>query len=505
MNRSRQPFHPMFLAAYPVIALLSHNIGQLRPQLGLRAIGVSVGGAVVLLVVLRLILGSWTTAGLLASLAIILFYSYGPAYELLGQVQVGGTSLGRHRYLVPLWTGLLILGTLLALRGKGEPTLALNVMALIAVAIPLLRLLGTELGIRSGSAYAAELDLELTAADPMPDIYYIVLDGYGRQDVLQREFGLNNSSFIAELEDMGFQVADCSMSNYAQTELTFSTVLNLNYIDALGDGFTVEADDRSQMWPLIRDSLVRNLLEELGYQIVAFETGFRWSELEDADIYLAPPRSGEVGLNAFEATLLRSTAAWAVLDQARSLPDFLVRDFDRSAEQQYGRVLYALDQLERSAEIPGPKFVFAHIVSPHPPFVFDARGDFRDVLEHGDSLSEAEYVNGYRDQVIYLNARVAKAVGQIVEASTVTPTIILQSDHGPGNGSSTDRMSILNAIRLPAGGKPISESISPVNTFRLILNRLFEADMPLLPDESFFSTYDAPYDFSIVPPACDSE
>ena len=503
MKRSSLPFHPLLLAAYPILALLSHNIGQLRPLLALRAIATSVAVALLLLLVLKIIVGSWTTAGLLTSLVIVLFYSYGPVYELMGDVQLGGTSLGRHRYIVPLWTGILILGSVLALRSKRDPTRALNAVALIAVAIPLLQLLGSELGIRSGSANAAELRLELTAADPMPDIYYIVLDGYGRHDVLQREFGLDNTDFVAILEDTGFQVANCSMSNYGQSELTFSTVLNLNYIDELGDGFTEDADDRSPMWPLIRDSLVRNLLEDLGYQIVAFETGFRWSEFEDADLYLAPPRSRELGLNAFEATLFRSTAAWAVLDQARALPDFLVRDFDQSAEQHYDRVLYVLDQLERSAEIPGPKFVFAHIVSPHPPFVFDSSGEFRDVAS-GSSPSGAEYVDGYRDQVTYLNGRVAKAVEQIVETSELPPIIVLQGDHGPGHGSSTDRMSILNAIRLPAGGEPISNSLSPVNTFRLVLNRVFGADTPLLPDESFFSTYDAPYDFSIVPPACDS-
>ena len=504
MKRNDLPIHPLLLAAYPILALLSHNIGQLRPLLGLRAVAVSLTMAFVLLVVLKLILRSWATAGLLTSLAIVLFYSYGPAYELLGEVQLGETSLGRHRYLVPFWIGILILGIVLAFRGKQVPTRALNVVALIAVAIPLLRFVSTELGIRSLSADASEVGLELTAPEPMPDIYYIVMDAYGRQDVLQREFGVDNTDFLAQLEQMGFQVADCSMSNYAQTELTFTTVLNLNYLDELGDDFTEGNDDRSEMWPLIRDSQVRSILEDLGYQTVAFETGFRWSEFEDADIYLAPPPSGRIGLNAFEATLLRSTAAWAVLDQARTLPDFLARDFDQSAEQQYDRVKYVLDQLQRSAELPGPKFVFAHIVSPHPPFVFDPHGDFRDAGTDGSTPSEAEYVDGYRDQVIYLNDQMKKVLGKIVETSEVPPIIVLQGDHGPGHGSSTDRMSILNAMRLPEGGDPISDSLSPVNTFRLVLNRVFGAGMLLLPDESFFSTYDAPYNFSVVLPACDS-
>ena len=505
MKRSAFPIHPLALAAYPVLALLSNNAGQARPILGLRAIAVSVVATLGLLIVLRIVLGGWTAAGLLASLMVVLFYSYGPVYELLGEVQVGETILGRHRYLAPLWIGLLLLGGFLVLRGKTDPTPALNIVALIAIAIPLIQLAGFEIRSSGRSTQLQELGLELEATDPLPDIYYIVLDAYGRQDVLQREFGIDNSGFVSQLEELGFQVADCSMSNYAQTELTFSTALNLNYLNELGKNFNEDTDDRSPMWPLIRDSLVRSVLEELGYQTVAFETGFRWSELEDADVYLEPPRAGNSGLNAFEATLLRSTAAWAVIDQARSLPEIFDRDFDRSAEDQYDRVVFVLDQLRHSAGIPGPKFVFAHIVSPHPPFVFDSDGKFRDIAVDSASPSEAEYVDGYRDQVLFLNRSVEDAIRAIVLASDVPPIIVLQGDHGPGHGSASDRMSILNAIRVPESGQSISNTISPVNTFRLILHRVFGAETPALPERSLFSTYDAPYDFSVISPSCEAK
>jgi hypothetical protein len=40
-----------------------------------------------------------------------------------------------------------------------------------------------------------------------PDVYYIILDGYGRQDVLQREYGFDNSEFINALQSRAFYVA----------------------------------------------------------------------------------------------------------------------------------------------------------------------------------------------------------------------------------------------------------------------------------------------------------
>ena len=40
-----------------------------------------------------------------------------------------------------------------------------------------------------------------------------------------------------------------------------------------------------------------------------------------------------------------------------------------------------------------------------------------------------------------------------------------------------------------------SSVLTPVNTFRLIFNHYFGTDLELLKDESYFSTWDRPYEF----------
>ena len=111
----------------------------------------------------------------------------------------------------------------------------------------------------------------------------------------------------------------------------------------------------------------------------------------------------------------------------------------------YHRALigYVLEELEMLADAPGPKFVFAHIVAPHPPFVVSSTGQARSPdrpfdASDGDQFqgSQAEYVQGYGDQVIYLNSRLLPLVHRIIEASRGGAVIILQGDHGPGGGSS---------------------------------------------------------------------
>ncbi len=61
-------------------------------------------------------------------------------------------------------------------------------------------------------------------------------------------------------------------------------------------------------------------------------------------------------------------------------------------------------------------------------------------------------------------------------------------------------MKILNAYFLPGESDGLLyPSISPVNTFRVILNLYFGGQYPLLEDISLFSKYDDPYDFTLIP------
>ena len=183
------------------------------------------------------------------------------------------------------------------------------------------------------------------------------------------------------------------------------------------------------------------------------------------------------------------------------------------------RILYAIDRLPDVAEIPGPKFVYAHILVGHAPFVFGARGER---VNRADAYTwtnldqdRDEYIKGYRDQVSYLNGELRETLTSIIEKSARSPVIVVFGDHGPASRLSfydlegtdvKERYSILNAYHLPPTETNLSSSatdpypsISPVNTFRVIFNRYFGTDYPLLEDKSFFIPFFAPYRFIPVP------
>ena len=59
-----------------------------------------------------------------------------------------------------------------------------------------------------------------------------------------------------------------------------------------------------------------------------------------------------------------------------------------------------------------------------------------------------------------------------------------------------ERFSIMNAYYFPDKDySSLYPSITPVNTFRVIFNKYFDENLPLLPDNNYFSTIYHPYEF----------
>jgi hypothetical protein len=275
--------------------------------------------------------------------------------------------------------------------------------------------------------------------------------------------------------------------------------MNFNYLDKLGLDFSSEGSKREDVEaPYIKHSAVVNRMRQMGYRIVAFETGYDFTTLDNADIlYLAPKK----GITDFELTLLRSSAL-IVLDEAGMLKGI----YPTAAQNRRDMILFQLKTLKTLPSIPGPKFVFAHLLIPHWPYVFGPEGQSLlgtalDQSEQG--LTTEEYFQGYHGQVIFTSNQILNVVSEIIQHSNPAPIVIIQGDHGPNHVGSSARMGILNAYYFPASQTTaLYPEITPVNSFPILFNTFFGAHFDLLPDISYYSRYSSPDQTTIVPNKC---
>lgn len=129
------------------------------------------------------------------------------------------------------------------------------------------------------------------------------------------------------------------------------------------------------------------------------------------------------------------------------------------------------------AQEKGPKFVYAHIICPHAPFVFDKKGGKTEPANYFN-FSNRKY---YLEQHMYMSQKALDVVDAIQTRSKIPPIIILQSDHGQRGNTGKDRIpvgdlwqDILNTYYLPGtGNKGLHQSFRPFNTFRLIFENYF--------------------------------
>jgi len=324
----------------------------------------------------------------------------------------------------------------------------------------------------------------------LPEVYYIILDGYPRQDMLLKYHKVDISDFINNLEAMGFYIPSCSLSNYAMTNLSLASSLNMNYLEGLNQN--IHAIDLPKS---IIDSGMRQFLQGLGYKTVSIDSGIWFTELQDADYYVYENQPivnsffDFKRLSEFEVLFLRTTVLLTLEESKAAWLDTLTQN---PRKVGYDRILFEFDQLEKAPALPEPKFVFVHIVAPHsPPFMFNADG----ALVESNSTYQ-----GLGDELQYLNKRTLEAVQAIIAKSKNPPVIIIQGDHGLDNEV---RMANLIAYYFPNGGaKVLYPTITPVNSFRLVLDTYFGQKLPLLPDVSYFSTYEKMFAFTKVKYPC---
>jgi len=494
------PWYPVAISAYPVIALLAANSGQVDATAAIRPLIISVFFGVLLFFITWLFFRQIHRAAFLTTLFLVLFFSYGHLYIAIDKQW---PDANYAIWLAVGWVILFIFFIFWVTRPK--LTFISSAATLNTVALALLFMSLTQVNYGGGGGEVHRLGVkdapvqeDLVLPQDPPDVYFFLLDSYGRSDLLKSAYGFDNSSFDNALKERDFYVASCSQSNYVRTEISLGSSLNMQYLQDLDPSFSPDKTTRRLLWDSLKHSAVRYNFETLGYETVNFAPGFDWLEIRDVDHFMSPP-SISSGMSDFEGLFLRTTLARYAQDLGWVDPDAILGMGFRD------RFTYIFNSVGDIARNPNPTFSYIHIISPHPPFVFDPEGNptYPPDFWNEQRMYPADlYQKGYVNQVQYLNKNMIEAVDTILANSETPPIIIIQGDHGPWLQPKDKRMHNYTAIYFPGHNDVLYSTITPVNIFRLVFNTYFGGKYDILKDVSYFSPVPKLYDFSEIKNPC---
>jgi len=498
--------HPFLFAVFPVLVILSTNMHLLEPEKIILPTLLIVTSASLLWILLSFIFKNNRKAGLVVSLGLVLFFSYGHLFNVLGSNFIKLSMSYQHILLASSFLILFVVGVYYFIKTKRKLdniTTIVNIMAVSLIAISVANIgtyaLETNYSLDGGDAVLENIVIPMANAENLPNIYYLILDEYAGSEIIKDVYGYDNQEFIRSLNERGFYVASNAHSNYATTFLSVTSTLNMEYLNSLTNEVGISSKDRKLTTEMFDYNKVMQILKSNGYTIVSFSIS-SFSPMKLADRNLC---SGAIFTDEFLLTLAESSILKPVLMKYLHL--------DQSHRDWILCRFFELPNLHLTTE--NPFFVFAHFTLPHPPYVFGPNGEAvsPETLARGADVWQNK--DFYVKQVKFTNKKVLEVIDKILEEEQIPPIIIIQGDTGTpsqlgGGGlqwhnqtedAIKERMTILNAYYLPGDGKSLLyDTITPVNSFRLIFNQYFNGNYDLLEDKMYFSTYVTPYNFTDV-------
>lgn len=502
-------WHPVLFALLPILNTLTRNPGGSRPSDIVVVVATVLIGAVLGCLLLAAVLRRRAPQGivpLLVLVGVFLFY---------GKSAVG--NLTRQA------SGALLLLALLAIVGLGIWWLArrphlldrvntfLALTGLLMVGWLTARLVANQFRSRSiiqHSALAAQLAQPINSrapagrtAQPAPDIYLLVLDEYAHAGVLQKLFQFDNRMFEDSLRQLGFTIPRLVRSNYVHTVLSLPSLLNFSHLTRLTEEVGARSTDASLPNHLLEHNRAASYLKQHGYRFLFYPSQWWPSTRHNRNAdweFEAWPRFHpvrEVSRSDLRRSLIRTTPL-----------DYLIRD-DAWDTDFITRTLTALERVPEQA---GPTFAFAHIVSPHWPYVFKA--DCRPAAET-QVMGRAGRKQAYTEQLQCLNQLLLRTVSTILQRSPVPPVILLQGDHGTNllrysdadsaeaitPAQASERLGAFGAYHVPGGGHSLfADTVTVVNVLQKVLSFYAGADIPPQRDDLYVSLERTPYDFAPV-------
>jgi Sulfatase len=484
---------PLFLFLVPLFFILhgyAENFGNITLSNCLLLIVTYAGAAAFLYFIFLFFFKNYIKAALMATYLFGFYCFFGAVHDFL---KIHSSFL--HRYSVLLSAFLIGFIVLFIFFKKTKhvffrTTLFINILLLAYIFFDIGSVIWKSLnpGPNRLSVYSfAKNNTYGTCKEcPKPDIYFLLFDEYGSSLSLKQKYNYDNSGLDTFLRQSGFSIQVNSHSNYNFTPFSMSSILNMSYISGV-DPEAITADDYAYCTNLIRDNEVIKFLAYQGYDIVnysVFDLAGNPSRVDQSFLPLKTKLITDRTLFAY----LRKHIGW-MLYTGRFEIKWLTAHTLYNQSKNNNKFI-DLAKKESAVKAAKPRFVYMHVYMPHAPYFFDKNKILKDeTTVYRESVELT--LQPYLDYLPYTNSRIKELVTTIQKNTDGNAVIVFMGDHGfrlrttdqhPDNYFQNQ-----NAIYFP--GKDyhlLKDSVTGVNQFRIIFNKLFNQNIPLLKDSTVF-------------------
>ena len=488
--------HPILFVLFPILLIITSNLTEILLTDALLSLLLLMAIMLVSWFILNLFLKNKFKSGLFTSLGLIIFFSYGKFVNTFSEIGMNVSTLpfSYHTITIPIYFVIIIFGIIAIIKTKKQlynVTVFTNIVAIALIAMLIPNVITYSFENYDNEFIDNTLNyqiLENSKSNIKPNIYFILLDEYTDNEILKKIYDFDNYEFLSKLEQRGFHIPSKIYTNYATSPLVLSAILNMNYVH---DKITVPTmDDKNE---LFNNNQIMRILKSLDYKIITMSFFHGYPDI--ADYHLCSPK---LFVTQFHTTLLE-TSLWNPFSTL----------FINSGQPQRDIINCNFSELSNlHNQFDSPFFVYAHLLSPHPPYLFGPNGESVNPEFLSIGANSWNDKSAYVDQLQYVNKKVIETIDKILLENESPPIIIIQGDHGTptqlgggglrwnniDNDSIIERMSIFNAFYFPV----IFDGLTPVNSFRLVLNTQLNGNYELLEDRMYFSSYQDMLNFTDV-------
>src|SRR5450631_841773 len=324
---------------------------------------------------------------------------------------------------------------------------------------------------------------------PDPDIYFLLFDEYASTVSLQETYQFDNSALDSFLLHKGFSLQRFSHSNYNITPFSMASMLNMNYISGIKNPDNCTIYDYARCNSLSRNNEVIHFLSSRRYEIVNYSVFDLAGNPTLVESTLLPVKTRLITDQTLYNRLVRDLG-WHLLIGKFEV-SWLTKNIIYSSLHNDNLFLADVKQESRKKSN-RPRFVYAHLSMPHNPYYYDEH--FKPRTESAmQADTNPGHIESYINYLPYTNKNIRELIDTIQKNTNRSAVIILMGDHGyrakTADGDRKHFFKNLNAVYFPDGNyRLMTDSITGVNQFRVILNSLFKQELPLLKDSTVLLT-----------------